>query len=136
MRRRARGILITDAAMGLIIVSMLMTVLFVATASQRRGGEALAERRTLLRLAEGAATALQRGEQPPQPARAAQVNEPDTRLRFTELADGEPIGDQTWARISVERGGREVSLTTLVPREPLRAHLNDAAEASDMEGVR
>jgi type II secretory pathway pseudopilin PulG len=115
-RRRRRceldrsGYVAADAIMALAIVAILLTVLAVAVARQRRGSERLADSRAAVRLAEETITAMQTGATLPQAPDGMTVH---VRPLQTEHGLRVP-GGCAWVDVQVSYNGRSSSLSGLV----------------------
>ena len=110
-RRSGGGYVLIDAIMALAIVLILLGVLTVAVARQRRGSERLADSRAAIRLAEETITALQTGAAAPTPPEGIKV-----QVRATPAPDKlEAPSGSTWVDVEVMyQNGRSSSLSGLV----------------------
>ena len=106
-----------DAVMALAIVLVLLGVLSVAVARQRRGSEHLADSRAALRLAEETITAMQTGAAIPATPEGMKV-----AVHTTPTPPGLEIpSGSTWVDVQVAYGnGRLSSLSGLVRADAAR----------------
>lgn len=108
---RNAGYIAADAIIALAIVLLLLSLLSVSVARQRRGSERLADSRAAIRLAEETVTALQTGATPPPPPQGITVQVKPTEAKPQLEA---PAGS-TWVEVVVSYGtGRSSSLCGIV----------------------
>ena len=118
-RKPRTGYMAADAIMALAIAAILLTVLTVAVARQRRGSERLADSRAAVRLAEETITALQAGAAPP-------AAPPGTTVQVRPLTtphELNPPPGSTWVEVTVTFNGRTSHLAGLVRADAAKGAL-------------
>lgn len=109
--RRRRGLIVTDAVIGLGIAATLLVIIATASGHDRRTARAAEQHRELTFEAEAALLALRLDQPPPtaeDPATAVTVNAID----HTDTPDG-----YAWVRAVATREGQRIELTGLIPAD-------------------
>jgi hypothetical protein len=104
---KRRGIMMTDAVLGLALLAMVAALLAVTVARHVQANERLAGSRAAMRYAERVAGDLQLGQAPP-------ASEEHARWQVKPLDAPAPRG-QVWVEVRVTTRGREATLVAVVP---------------------
>lgn len=112
--RRTRGFLLIDLLVGLSVAGMAALVLVMTMQQYHHTAGQLAQVRTQTRIAEAALTDMQRHRIPA-------TTDAQTTVRVRPLADGQTLAGDVWVEVTVQRAGRQIGLTGVVPRAMLGA---------------
>ena len=110
--RRRRGLMITDAVIGLSVLAALLAITAITVGHDQRATRAAQAHRQLTFEAEAALLALQAGELPGAPA------DPSTALFFTESQADAPPGTK-WITVVAKKDDQSSELVGLVPADAL-----------------
>jgi hypothetical protein len=102
--RRRRGTLTIEAIIGIIILSVMLTLVMVAVVQRNRALQRLADVRDMVRRNENALLALQAG----QPTG-------DAGVTVRKLAKEPPAAGWVWVEVSISKDGHRTALTGLAP---------------------
>ena len=114
MRRpRRRGIMLTDAVLGIALLVTIGVVLSSTVARHGKATERLSASRAALRAAERVMTDLQLGQAPP-------ASDEATRWQVTRLESPAAPRGQVWVEVRVEHRGRSATLNGIVPASSVK----------------
>ena len=120
--RRRRGLMITDAVIGLGILAALLAITAITVGHDQRVQRSAGEHRQLTFEAEAALLALQADQLPSPPA------DPETVLHFTQPQGDAPAG-MKWVTVVAKKGNQSAEVIGLVPIDALTLKSRDAPSA-------